>query len=272
MSDIDPARAEYLRKKYVDPAPSLGQAVITAEAEQLTRAVLDTHAACEAYNAEKMLDWLTLDLPPQLRDRIDQYRARLRDAQSRESRGGGKYVHYYDDRNSHDEANGWPAFSPDKPHLHNVPFGHILSERAHTVHVLRGGTEPLFGQREDISRYEKPSETDYNRMTRARELDDPDALADFGHSYDFATFFSTADRRQIVRFCDLHLPDGCKNGLGGSATRMAAIPMGRDIYMINLCKDCIAVLYRTFAAAHPKWKKKPPAIPGPWNQTARPSR
>jgi hypothetical protein len=55
-------------------------------------------------------------------------------------------VHYYDDRNKYDEANGWPTFDPDNLAQATVPLGTVLAD-PDTVHVLRGGTEPVFVRR-----------------------------------------------------------------------------------------------------------------------------
>lgn len=248
---IDPDRTEYLRNKYVIPPSSLQQAVITAEAEQLAQAVLDTRAACEEYNEQHGLGWLTLDLPTQLRECIDRYSARLREAQSRDSldrsstsSSAGSLVAYYDDRNSYDEANGWPAHDPDNPHMQNVPLGHILCDPT-TVHVLRGGTEPLFDARDGRGHYQHSPVPD-------------ETLPDWGHGYDFSTFFRTAERRHMIRFCDLRLPDGCATGIGGGSKRLAAIPLGRHIYMVSLCDDCLGLLEQTFADDHPRWRRRNP--------------
>jgi hypothetical protein len=61
-----------------------------------------------------------------------------------------------------------------------------------------------------------------------------------------------------VRFCDIRLADGCVIGIGGGGTTIAAIPLGRDIYMVSLCQGCIDVLEAQFAEAHPKWRTPNP--------------
>lgn len=134
----DPQRDEKLSAKYINPPNTLEQATITAEAEQYVQTLLDVRRACEEYNGDE-LDWLTWELLPEVRERINQVQMRLREAQARDSRYGEGIVHYHDDRNKYDEANGWPAFDPDNPHHQMVPFGTIVAE-PDTVHVLRGGT------------------------------------------------------------------------------------------------------------------------------------
>ncbi|MGE0218409.1 hypothetical protein [Mycolicibacterium sp.] len=46
MSDLTPGQ---LRRKYINLEPTLENAAIIAEAEQLERAVTDAHRACEEY-------------------------------------------------------------------------------------------------------------------------------------------------------------------------------------------------------------------------------
>ncbi|WP_006247732.1 hypothetical protein [Mycolicibacterium tusciae] len=139
MTDIDPERAEMVRRKYIDLEPTLENAAITAEAEQHERAIREARAAVEQYNEANGLEWINWELPTELRDRVYKARARLREAQARDSRHGEGIVHYYDDRNKHDEANGWPAYEYWNPHHQTVPLGTVVA-KPEKVYVLRGGT------------------------------------------------------------------------------------------------------------------------------------
>ena len=128
--DLDPERADMLRRKYINLEPTLeNAAVIIAEAEH-ERAIREARQACEDYNEANGLAWINWELPTELRERVYQVRARLREAQARDAREGDgpPSVWYDDDRNKFDEAYGWPAYNPDKPHHQTVPFGTIVAE------------------------------------------------------------------------------------------------------------------------------------------------
>lgn len=250
MSDLTPEDRDRLAAKYgIHTGPGYGvqdstpeQAAARAWAEQMERTIREVHQACEDYNGEK-LAWITWELPTQVRERIAKYQSRLQEAQRRDSQFGEGIVHYYDDRNKGDEVDGWPAFDPDNPDHQTVPLGHILTDQQ-TVHVLRGGTEALFDRRDGLGRHQKPA-------------DNPAAhwgLPDFGHGYDFATFMRTAEKSQVVNFCDMHLPEGCANPFAGKNQRLVAVPMGRDIYVMTICAACTDALYESWRLDHPKVK------------------
>lgn len=247
------SRDELIAKYGIHNGPGCGvqevtpeQAAATAWAEQVERTIREVHRACEAYNAngyegDDQLGWLLWELPPELRERIEGVRARLREAQSRQSRSGGQYLYYYDDRNEHDQDNGWPAYDPDNPDHQTVPLGTVVAD-PHTVHVLRGGTEPLFDRRDGLGRYQRPG-----------DLAPPNAgLADYGHAYDFATFMRAAAKTNLFKFCDLHLPDGCKNPFGGRNHRVVAVPLGQHIFVLSICRSCMKVLAKSWRHDHPK--------------------
>lgn len=226
---IDAARRAYLRSKYIDDAPP-GP---VAAAEQLAKAMQEVRTAAEDWNAEQGCGWLNWQTAPALGERIERHLARVREAEARQSRGGGTYVNYFDDRNSFDEANGWPAYDPDNPGHANVVRGHILAEhmsgRPITVHILRGGTEPgLFAGRER----DRPADEG------APATDD---LPNYGHPYDFVTFMAHADVKRILRFCDVSLPNGCGTGIGGGPTTLVALPVGRDLFAAHICPECLRV-------------------------------
>lgn len=227
---IDDDRAEYLRRKYItEPLPGP-----VALSEQLTKAMQDMRSDAEAWNAAQDCAWLNWATPASLRAVAMSRLVRVREAIARESRGGGHYIHWYDDRNKFDVENGWVPFNPDTAHMQCSVFGHILSDvkrsGSFTVHVLRGGTSPgLFDAREHLGRFERPADSE-----------PPNAgMPDWGHSYDFVTFMAHADVSRMLRFCDANLPNGCVRGIGGGPTTLVAVPMGRDVFAMHLCEKCL---------------------------------
>lgn len=232
QSDMTPERKEMLRRKYINPPNTLENAGIIAEAEQLERAVRDTHQACEQYNTSQEIQWLTWDMPQPLRDFVANYAARLREAARRDSQTSWRAEHlgtefdpmvlYFAGWEGSDEL---PDYNPDNPRHTNVPLGHIVCE-PNVVHVLRPAGGPVEDDDGDIDAGPQPPH------------------------YDFAAFFDLAERLRADRGwpCDLVLAGRC-------ATRLqhAAIPMGRDIYMTAICHACLAKLEREFKATHPDW-------------------
>lgn len=243
MSDMTPERAERLAAKYgIHSGPGYGvqdvtpqQAVATAWAEQVERAIREVRAACEEYNGEE-LDWLLWELPTELRQRVEQARERVREGQRR------GIIHFYDDRNKYDERNGWPAFDPDNPDHATVPLGTVLVD-PDTVHVLRGGTEPLFDRRDGLGRFQRPADVP--------AVDDE--LPDFGHAYDFATFMRSAERTYLFGFCDLRLSTGCGGSTNGVAVkqRLLAVPLGQHVYVLGVCAGCLDALAESWRRDHP---------------------
>lgn len=229
---IDPRRREYLAAKYIDqPAPGP-----VAQAEQLARVLLDCRRDVEAWNAEQDCAWLNWRTPPSLGQVCQSRLARIREAMSRQSRGGGEYIHWYDDRNSWDERRGWRPFDPDDPNMSANIFGHIFADHKQggkqTIHVLRGGTNPgLFDGREHLGKRERPA-----------DVAPPNAgMPDWGQDYDFAHFMYHADQMRMMRFCEAHLPAGCKTGIGGGPTTLVAIMLGRDVFALHVCEKCLAL-------------------------------
>lgn len=237
---IDPDRRAYLTSKYVtNPPPGP-----VALAEQLAKAMQDMRSEAEAWNTAQDCAWLNWQVPPCLRAVADRRLVRVREAMARESRGGGHYVHWYDDRNKFDELVtedhpwAWVPFDPDAPHMQCSVFGHILSDTKRTgsvtVHVLRGGTEPLLDPRDHLGSHERPVDSE-----------PPNAgMIDWGDGYGFVTFMAHADYTRMLRFCTAALPGGCRKGIGGGDTTLVAIPMGRDVFAMHICEDCL-----TFAEA-----------------------
>ncbi|MGE0218411.1 hypothetical protein [Mycolicibacterium sp.] len=174
------------------------------------------------YNTRQKIEWLTWDLPARLRDRIADYATRLHEAQRRDSQFDAGMVLYFAGWEGADEL---PEYNPDNPHHANLPFGHILSE-PNVVHVLRPGVELE---------------------------DDPDADADeyMPPHYDFSAFFELAERLREEKgwACDLGFSRHCANRY-----QHAAIPKGRDIYMVSICHACLAELDREFKETHPGWR------------------
>lgn len=234
MSDrtIDPDRAELLRSKYITPPDDLATAGIKAQAEQLSLAVMDARRGVEAHNAALGLAWLNWRTPPSIGERCDAYMARLREAQARQSRGGGTFVIYHDDRNKHDVANGWVRYNPDVPSRQAVPLGHVLAghKGTMTVYVLRAGTEPLFDDRDHLGSRERPGD----RMAPHAEL------PNYGRDFDVETFLRGALHHGALHFCDLRLPGGCRTGIGGGKTTLIAVAQGRNIFAVNACPKCLA--------------------------------
>ena len=229
---IDPAERERLLRKYVtDPAPGP-----VAQAEQLARVLLDTRRDVEAWNDAQDCAWLNWRTPPSLGQVCQARLVRTREAMSRQSRGGGEYVHFFDDRNSFDERNGWRPFDPDNPNMQANIFGHIFGDLKQggkqTVHVLRGGTRPgLFDEREHLGKRERPA-----------NAEPPNAgLLDFGDNYDFNTFMYHADQMRMLRFCEAHMPTGCRTGIGGGPTTLVAVMLGRDVFALHVCEKCLAL-------------------------------
>lgn len=242
MSDMTPEQRRLAAKYGTHSGPGYGvqdvtpqQAVATAWAEQVERTIREMHAACEAYNGDE-LGWLLWELPTELRQRVEQARARVAEGRRR------GIVHYYDDRNKYDEANGWPAFDPDNPDHATVPLGTVLADHD-TVHVLRGGTQPLFDRRDGLGRHQ-----------RASEVEPPNSgLPDYGHAYDFATFMKTAERTYTFGFCDLRLPGGCGASSSGVAgkQRLLAVPLGQHVYVLATCAGCLDALAESWRRDHP---------------------
>lgn len=220
------------------------QAVATAWAEQVERTIREVHRACEDYNGDD-LDWLLWELPTELRQRVEQARARFHEGRRR------GLLHYYDDRNKYDNERfnpgnvgaAWPEFDPDDPQHATVPLGTVLAD-PDTVHVLRGGTEPLFDRRDGLGRHQRPDDV-------ARPND---GLSDYGHAYDFATFMKTAERTYLFGFCDLRLTSGCGASRSGIAMkqRLLAVPLGQHIYVVATCGDCLDTLAVSWREAHPR--------------------
>ncbi|MBU8819890.1 hypothetical protein KL864_28805 [Mycolicibacterium goodii] len=150
---IDPQRRAELVGKYIDIDPSspppwladyaasLGAdaqtalAAIRSEAEQHVLSAVEVRRACEGYNRDHGCGWITWELTPELRERINQVRARQREGHRR-----GLLI-YNDDKNKYDLADGWPVFDPDNPHHQSVPMATIVAS-PDTVHVLRGDYTP----------------------------------------------------------------------------------------------------------------------------------
>ncbi|MCV7259204.1 hypothetical protein [Mycobacterium shimoidei] len=148
---IDPQRRAELIGKYIDIDPSspppwlvdyaasLGAdaqtalAAIRSEAEQHVLSAVEVRRACAEYNRANA--WITWELTPELRERLDQVRARQREGHRR-----GLLI-YNDDKNKYDLADGWPAFDPDNPHHQSVPMATIVAS-PEAVHVLRGEYTP----------------------------------------------------------------------------------------------------------------------------------
>lgn len=235
---IDPDRRAYLAAKYVaEPPPGA-----VAAGEQLAQAMRDMRTAAEAWNREQgSAEFLNWGLPDCLRAVIDRRLTVVRESEARQSRGGGNYIHYYDDRNGWDAGTKeqrppedcWPVYDPDCPGHQNVCRGHILSdvkrEAALTVHILRGGTEPLFSARDGLAANQRPDDVEPPN----------DGLVDWGHSYTFLNFMAHADHTRMLHFCDAALPGGCRKGIGGGPTTLCAIPMGRDVFAMHICEDCL---------------------------------
>lgn len=256
MTAIPPERQARLVAKYgIHSGPGYGvqqvtprHAVATAWAEQVERTIREVRDACAGYNGDD-LEWLDWELPRALRARVERERARLHEAQSRDGRGGGSILHYYDDRNKRDnEAHNpfnagaaWPDYEPGKPGHATVPLGHILAD-PNTVHVLRGGTQPLFDRRDGLGRHERPSE-------RAQPQD---GLPDYGHAYDFPTFMRTAERTYTFGFCDLRLPGGCGSSVHGLTPkhRLLVVPLGQNIYVLATCAGCLDALAQSWRRDH----------------------
>lgn len=255
---IDAGRREEITRKYmlasgpgfgVQDSPTPEQAAIIAEAEQHVQTMRDLRRACEEFNGPE-LAWLLWELPAELRARIDRARTRLREAQARDDRdqGGVHLVHYYDDRNKHDVASGWPEYEPNNPHHQTVPFGVLIWE-PDTVHVLRGGTR------------ERVTEVDLkSHQSPARERSDLGLsnMPDFGPAYDFDYFMARAKYLQMWRFCDMHMAGGCVDGIGGGTTRLIAIPTGQYVWVLNVCESCIDALARSHSDEHPNWREPEP--------------
>lgn len=274
MSDerTTPGDPEYLAylQKYINPPPSPKQAAIQAEAEQHVLAVLDTRRACEEYNEANGLAWINWELPTELRERIDRVLIRIREAMARDSRSAPpgpretcdalSTIWYYDNRNKYYEQDGWPAYDPDNPHHQTVPFGTSVAE-PDTLHVLRGGT---------AERVVPPSPGHFQRPSEERRQvgfdDDPPAYAcfvnvdeiqppkmpHFGHGNTFENFFRNAENVHMLRWCDMRLPDGCENGIGGGDTQLVAVPLGQHAFVLNICAACMKQLRRSYRRAHPK--------------------
>ncbi|MBZ4557645.1 hypothetical protein GBO17_02595 [Mycobacterium avium subsp. hominissuis] len=257
MDDFDPEYEDRLRRKYINPPNTLEQAAINAEAEQHAHTMIDLHRACERYNGAK-LAWITWEIPEQLRKRIDISRARLREAQARDSREAPPgprasidspgTVWYDDDTNKYHEANGWPAYDPDNPHHQTVAFGLIVAE-PDTVHVLRGGT---------FERVTEPEPRHFQRPSEERKqvgLDD-ESLPELGGGYDFDEFMRRAENFHSFRFCDLQLEGDCT---GGGDKRLVAVPRGQYVYAVSVCSGCMEALWRSWRQAHPE--APPPDAP-----------
>lgn len=246
MTDLTPERRKRLTAKYgIHSGPGCGvqdstpqHAAAVAWAEQTERTIREIHAACEAYNGEE-LEWLLWELPNELRQRVERARAQMHEGRHRD------LLHYYDDRNKYDEANGWPAFDPDKPDHATVPLGTVLAD-PDTVHVLRGGTQPLFDQRDGVGRFQRPGD-----VPRPNE-----GLLDYGHAYDFAAFMRTAERTYTFGFCDLRLAGGCGASPSGLAMkkRLLAVPLGQHIYVLATCGGCLDTLAELWRRDHPRKK------------------
>jgi hypothetical protein len=234
-----------------DHPPTLEQAAIIAEAEQIERMMRDLRQACEDYNGPELM-WLTWELPAELRERIDGVQTRLREAQARDSRDGGGIVFYQDDRNKYDEADGWPAYDPDNPHHQTVPMGVVVAEPNLTVHVLRGGT----GER--VTTPIPRRHQSFADEARELGLDD---LPDYGPGYDFAEFMERADYRSMFRHCDMGMAKGCKIGIGGGKTRLIAVPTGRYVFVLTVCRSCLTALAGSQSRAHPNWRVPPFTFP-----------
>jgi hypothetical protein len=245
MSDLTPEQERLAAKYGIHSGPGYGvqdvtpeQAAARAWADQTERAIRETRQACEYYNAANGLEWISWELPTELRDRVYQVRARVTEAQARDFRHGDGIVQYFDDRNKHDEANGWPAYEYWNPDHATVPLGTIVAD-PETVHVLRGGTAGGVLPRERL----------------APELDMPD----YGHAYDCETFLKHAEqfhKRRIVRLCDLRLPDVCEVGFGGGERQLVAVPLGQHIYVLSICAACVTALAESWRRDHPKWRAR----------------
>lgn len=156
-NEIGPERRAELLGKYIDIDPrnppawladyaaSLGAdaqtalAAIRSEAEQHVQSAMEVRRACERYNRDNGCGWITWELTPELRERINQVRAQQREAHRRDTEFSEGILRYDDDRSSGDEQNGWPAYDPDDPHHQGVPLVIIVAQ-PDTVHVLRAGT------------------------------------------------------------------------------------------------------------------------------------
>ncbi|WP_131806156.1 hypothetical protein [Mycobacterium alsense] len=252
MTDFDADYEDRLRRKYISPPNTLEQSVIVAEAEQYAHTMIDLHRACERYNGAE-LAWITWEIPGQLRERIDRARARLREAQARDSREAPPgprasidspgTVLYDDDTNKYHEQSGWPAYDPDNPHHQTVPFGVIVAE-ADTVHVLRGGTTERVTPPEP-RHFQRPSEE-----RRQVGLDD-ESLPELGNCYTFDEFMRRAENFHSFRFCDLQLEDDCIGGASIRDKRLVAVARGQYAYAVSVCPGCIEALWRSWRDAHP---------------------
>ena len=222
---IDPDRRAELIGKYIDidpksPPPWLADdaASLGADAQTAVAAIPGRSRAAHQSNRRgparlrrveprERLDHM--EVTPELRDRIDRAKARIREAQRLDAmarvKPGEGIMRYDDNRDKYDELAGWVPHDPDNPFMHGYMFGTIVAD-PETLHVLRGGAL-------------------VPRMTRSLTLVRASTpRRSFGSSRRDA---DTSLGRMGCRPPATSLPDGCNGGMACMETPARSYPPAR---------------------------------------------